>query len=84
MLPITKEDIVRKLTSRKFWVAVVSFVTNIMIFLGSTSDTVVRVGALIMAGASVIAYIIGEGLADSSDSYYVTAGENFVSKEMIE
>ena len=68
----TKDNIVRKLTSRKFWAAVASFVTNIMIFFGSTSETIVRVGALIMAGATVIAYIIGEGLADSSDSYYVT------------
>ena len=76
MNPITREDIIRKLTSRKFWVAVASFVTNLLIFFGSTSDTVVRVGALIMAGASVIAYIVGEGLADSSDNYYVSGVEN--------
>ena len=69
---INKNDIIRKLTSRKFWAAVVSFVTNIMIFFGGTSETVVRVGALIMAGASVVAYIIGEGLADSSDTYIVS------------
>jgi len=73
---ITKQDIVRKLTSRKFWVAVASFITNLMIFFGSTSDTIVRVGALIMAGASVIAYIIGEGLADSGDSYVVGGVED--------
>ena len=71
---INKNDIIRKLTSRKFWAAVVSFVTNIMIFFGGTSETVVRVGALIMAGASVVAYIIGEGLADSSDTYVVADG----------
>lgn len=71
---INKNDIIRKLTSRKFWAAVVSFVTNIMIFFGGTSETVVRVGALIMAGASVVAYIIGEGLADSADTYVVADG----------
>lgn len=71
---MNKNDIIRKLTSRKFWAAVVSFVTNIMIFFGGTSETVVRVGALIMAGASVVAYIIGEGLADSADTYVVTDG----------
>lgn len=71
---MNKNDIIRKLTSRKFWAAVVSFVTNIMIFFGGTSETVVRVGALIMAGASVVAYIIGEGLADSADTYVVADG----------
>lgn len=71
---MNKDVLIKKLTSRKFWAAVVSFITNIMIFFGSTSETVVRVGALIMAGASVIAYIIGEGLADSADTYMVTDG----------
>lgn len=71
---MNKDVLIKKLTSRKFWAAVVSFITNLMIFFGSTSDTVVRVGALIMAGASVIAYIIGEGLADSADTYMVTDG----------
>ena len=71
---MNKDVLIKKLTSRKFWAAVVSFITNIMIFFGSTSETVVLVGALIMAGASVIAYIIGEGLADSADTYMVTDG----------
>lgn len=55
----------RKLTSRKFWAAVVSFITMLLIFLGKDSGTTEQVAALIMAGASLIAYIIGEGLADS-------------------
>ena len=55
----------RKLTSRKFWAAVVSFVTMLLIFLGKDAGTTEQVAALIMAGASLIAYIIGEGLADS-------------------
>jgi len=55
----------RKLTSRKFWAAVVSFVTMLLIFLGKDVGTTEQVAALIMAGASLIAYVIGEGLADS-------------------
>lgn len=68
---ITKQDIIRKLTSRKFWLAVVSFVTCIAVFMGGSSETIDRVASLIMAGGTIIAYIIGEGLADSSDNYYV-------------
>ena len=56
----------RKLTSRKFWTAVAEFVTMLIIALGGTQETAVQVTALIMAGAAVIAYIVGEGLVDAA------------------
>ena len=55
----------RKLTSRKFWMSLAAFVSMLMIFLGKDRSTAEGVAALIMAGASVIGYAIGEGLADS-------------------
>lgn len=56
----------RKLTSRKFWTAVASFVSMMVVALGGNQSVATQSTALIMAGASVIAYIIGEGLADAS------------------
>lgn len=58
---------VRKLTSRKFWTAVASFVSMMIVFCGGAENTATQVTALIMAGASVVAYIIGEGLADAGN-----------------
>ena len=58
---------VRKLTSRKLWTAVASFVSMMILATGGTDSTATQVTAIIMAGASVIAYIIGEGLTDSSN-----------------
>lgn len=58
------ETLKRKLTSRKLWAAVCSFVTMLMIYRGRPESDAQQVAALIMAGASVVAYIIGEGLAD--------------------
>ena len=55
----------RKLTSRKFWMSLAGFVSMLMIFLGKDRSVAEGVAALIMAGASVIGYAIGEGLADS-------------------
>lgn len=55
----------RKLTSRKLWLAVCGFVTNLIIALGGTEASASQTAAIIMAGASVVAYIIGEGLADA-------------------
>lgn len=58
----------RKLTSRKFWAAIANFVSMMIVFCGGTDNTATQVTALIMAGATVIAYIIGEGLADSANA----------------
>lgn len=57
----------RKLTSRKFWAAVASFVSMMIVATGGAENTATEVTALIMAGASVVAYIIGEGLTDSAN-----------------
>jgi len=57
----------KKLTSRKFWAAVCSLVAQMVVALGGTEDQSVKITALIMAGATVIAYIIGEGLVDASN-----------------
>lgn len=55
-----------KLTSRKFWAAIAQFISMLIIALHGTQETATQVTALIMAGAAVIAYIIGEGLADAA------------------
>ena len=57
----------RKLTSRKFWVSIASFVSLLMVALGCSENEAAQVAALIMAGATVIAYIIGEGLTDKAN-----------------
>lgn len=55
-----------KLTSRKFWIAVIGFVTPLLLAFGVSESTASQVSAIIMSGASCVAYIIGEGLVDSS------------------
>ena len=59
---------IKKLTSRKFWVSVASFTSMMILATGGTENTATQVTALIMAGASVVAYIIGEGLTDSANT----------------
>ena len=63
-----KIDWKRKLTSRKLWAATASFVSMLIVAMGGAEHTATQVTALIMAGASVIAYIIGEGLTDSANT----------------
>ena len=63
---MSKEDIIRKLTSRKFWTAVAEFVAMMILAFKGNQETAAQVTALIMAGAAVIAYIVGEGMADAA------------------
>lgn len=77
-----KIDWVKKLTSRKLWTAVASFVSMMIVATGGTESTATQITALIMAGASVVAYIIGEGLTDAAN---VGAGEGLlIETEVIE
>lgn len=62
-----KIDWKRKLTSRKFWMAIATFITMLIIYFTGDAENAEKVSALIMAGASVVAYIIGEGLADAGN-----------------
>ena len=68
----------RKLTSRKLWMAIAGFIAGIIAATGH-EDKAVVISGLIMQGAAVVAYIIGEGLADSANyeenNYYVTDEE---------
>ena len=56
-----------KLTSRKFWLALAAFVSGLIIAFKGSAEVAETVSGCIMAGASVIAYAIGEGLADAGN-----------------
>lgn len=56
----------RKLTSRKLWMAIALFVSGCIVAFGGDSEKAEVVSGLIMQGAAVVAYIIGEGLADAA------------------
>lgn len=55
----------KKLTSRKFWLAVVGFVTPLLIAFGVSESDATHIAGIIMSGASCIAYIMGEGIVDA-------------------
>lgn len=57
---------IKKLTSRKFWMAVASFVSMLIVAFGGSEAVAAQVTALIIAGATVVAYILGEGLTDAA------------------
>lgn len=63
-----KIDWKRKLTSRKLWLAVAGFITGLILALNGSAEVAETVSGCIMSGASVIAYIVGEGLTDVANA----------------
>ena len=66
-----------KLASRKFWAAVVNFITQLLLAFRVAESEVAQVAAVIMAGAGLIAYIVSEGLADAAGA----SGDVYVEAE---
>lgn len=55
----------RKLTSRKFWLAVIGFVTPLLTAFNVAESDITQITAIIMAGGTLIAYILAEGFTDA-------------------
>ena len=61
-----------------------SFVSMMIVATGGTESTATQITALIMAGASVVAYIIGEGLTDAANSTILVDGTQEQAAEITE
>ncbi|MGX4686296.1 hypothetical protein JNUCC83_05270 [Vagococcus sp. JNUCC 83] len=62
-----KIDWKRKLSSRKFWMAVTGFVVAILFAFNVADVTVEKVTSIISATAILISYILAEGFVDSQN-----------------
>lgn len=63
-----KIDWARKFTSRKFWMAAIAFVTSLILIFGGTQEQASRIAGVILQGATLLAYCIGEGFADGKSA----------------
>lgn len=60
-----KETIIRKLTSRKLWVALAGLVSGLILAFGGDESIAETVSGVLLQAASVIGYLLAEGLADA-------------------
>lgn len=71
--------IMRKLTSRKLWMAVAGIATGLAMVLGVDGGDISNVAGAVTAVASVVAYIVTEGKIDAeSVKNAIEATENAV------
>ena len=60
-----KEDLLRKLGSRKFWACVSAVIIALVAFFNAPAETTERIVALVSAVGGLCIYMLSEGMADS-------------------
>jgi uncharacterized membrane protein len=63
---MNKIDWKSKLSSRKFWMALIGFATALLLAFNVDSLTIEQVVSVISACGVLVAYIIGEGMVDAN------------------
>ena len=71
---MTQNDIIRKLTSRKLWMAVAGLVSGLIIAFKGDAETAETVAGIILQVGSVIGYLLAEGLADAAHTNVIVEG----------
>ena len=60
------QTLLRKLSSRKLWVALVGVVVGLAAAFGIEGGEYTEIAGIVTAAASVVSYIIGESRADAA------------------
>ena len=62
---MSKDDLMRKLSSRKFWACITAVVVSLIAFTKASPETAERIVALIAAVGGLCIYMLSEGMADA-------------------
>ena len=58
------KELIRKLTSRKFWVLLIALVSAVLAFLKFDKGSIEQITTIIMAFGAMISYVLGESYVD--------------------
>lgn len=61
---MTKEDFIRKITSRKFASALLAFITAVLVAFNMPENQIAQIVAIIGSFLTLISYILAEGQID--------------------
>ena len=62
----TKIDWKLKLSSRKFWALLAGFIIPLLAAFNFSENQISQVVSIVMSGAAIVAYILGESMVDSA------------------
>ena len=72
---MNKIDWKQKLSSRKFWAAIVGFVTSILYAFNIAETDITQIAGIITAGSTLVIYILTEGHIDANRTEYIEIEE---------
>ena len=81
---MSKIDWKAKLSSRKFWAAVVSYITAIATSFGVTDSWIARIVLIVTGIGALCVYMLAEGLADKSGAASGTIEQTVKSETAVE
>lgn len=64
---MNKQDFIRKVTSRKFWVSLIAFVSAMLVAFNVPDGSIAQITSIIMSFGSLISYVLAEGFADGNN-----------------
>lgn len=77
-----KEQIIRKLTSRKFWVGLAGIVSGLIMIFGFAETSAETIAGAIITIGSAVGYMISEGIVDAKNVGQVLEGAETIVKEL--
>lgn len=73
---MNKQDVIRKLASRKLWATIIGFITAVLFAFNVPEPSIEQITALISALGTLIAYIAMEGYIDAKREEITASLEN--------
>lgn len=79
-----KEWIIRKLTSRKFWVAIATIVSGLIMMFGYADTEAETISGAILSIGGAIGYMLAESLVDAKSLGTILEGAEIIVDELKE
>lgn len=77
-----KEQIFRKLTSRKFWIGIAGIVSGLVIIFGFADTSAETISGAILTIGSALGYMITEGIVDAKHVGQILEGAEIIVEEV--
>ena len=77
-----KEQIFRKLTSRKFWMGVAGVVAGLVMMFGYADTDAETISGAVLAIGSAVCYMLSEGIVDAKNIGKILEGAEIIVGEL--
>jgi hypothetical protein len=77
-----KEQIFRKLTSRKFWIGVSGVVAGLVMMFGFAETSAETISGAVLAIGSAVGYMLSEGIVDAKNIGKILEGAEIIVGEI--